>query len=154
MTRSLIDGVTAGRDAMGVYWLEAEEAVAGAIAGSEGRGVHDWSSLSMPGVQKAELVALWAVLRSAPGDFEAATGDVLASNTVQGTSVGRVTPEFVRRLAALEAPDIERTTAEWAKFGGLAERPAEYAGVVLRELASFARSISDEGTVLQVTDDQ
>jgi hypothetical protein len=138
---------------MGVYWLEAEETEAAAIAGSVNRGVYDWPSLSMPGFQEDELAALWDVLQGTPGSDEAATGDRLASDAVQGTSVARVTPEFVRRLAALEEPDIERVTAEWVKFDGFAGWPREGAGVVLRELASFARCARDEGTsVLQVTD--
>jgi hypothetical protein len=109
----------------------------------------------MPGFQEDELAALWDVLRGTPGGDEAATGDRLASDAVQGTSVARVAPEFVRRLAALEEPDIERVTAEWVKSDGFAGWPREGAGVVLRELASFARCAWDEGTsVLQVTDDQ
>ena len=87
---------------MGVYWLRAEESAAAAIARSESRGVYDWPSLSLAGLRHAELAALWAVLRGAPGDR--ATGDLLASDDVQGTAVARVNPEFVGARRRAGAP--------------------------------------------------
>jgi hypothetical protein len=139
---------------MGVYWLEAEESAAAAIARSESRGVYDWPSLSMAGLQHDELATLWAVLRGAPGDRAAATGDLLASDDVRGIAVARVSPAFVHRLAALEGPDIERAAAAWANSGGFTGYPREFAAIVLRELASFAGSAWYEGSsVLQVADD-
>lgn len=139
---------------MGVYWLEAAEASAAAIARSESRGVYDWPSLSLAGLRQEELADLWAVLRETPGDREAATGHLLASDAVQGTSVARVSPEFVRRLAALEGPDIKRAATAWAQSERFAEGSREGAVVVLRELASFARCAWEDGaSVLQVADD-
>jgi len=139
---------------MGVYWLKAEKSVAAVVARSESRGVYDWPSLSMPGLQHGELAALWDVLRSTPGDHGAATGDLLASDDVQGTSVVRVRLEFVRRLAALAEPDINRAAAAWVNSGGFVSASRDGAVVVLRELASFAGEAWDDGgSVLQVADD-
>jgi hypothetical protein len=116
--------------------------------------VYDWPSLSMAGFQQDELAALSDVLRGTPGNREAATGSLLASDAVQGTSVACVSPEFVRRLAALEEPDIERAATEWAKSERFVGWPREGAAVVLRELTSFARCAWDQGSsVLQVADD-
>lgn len=139
---------------MGVYWLYAEESVAEVVARSQSRGVYDWPSLSMQGLKHDELAALWDVLVSATGDSGAATGDLLASDDTQGTSVVRVCPEFVRRLAALTEPDIERVAAMWANSGGFASASPEAAEVVLCELASFAGAAwEDGGSVLQVADE-
>src|SRR4051812_45956771 len=118
---------------MGVYWLEAEEAVGGAVARSYSRGVYDWPSLSMAGFQGGDLAALWAFLHGASDGRGAATGESLASDPKERTSVARVNPEFVRRLAALEAPDLERAAAEWLKCEGLVGLPKESAETVLRE---------------------
>jgi hypothetical protein len=138
---------------MGVYWLEAEEAAAAVIARSESRGCFDWPSLSMAGFRADELAALWNVLRDTPSD-SAALGDQLSNDAALRTSVTPVTPEFVRRLAALKKPDIDRVAAQWVKFDGFAGCSREGAVVVLRELASFAGCAWDRGSsVLQVTDE-
>jgi hypothetical protein len=138
---------------MGVYWLEAGEPAAAAIARSENRGCFDWPSLSMAGFRADELAALWNVVQDTPNG-SAAIGDQLSSDAVLRTSVARVTPEFVRGLAALKEPDIERVAEQWVKFSGFGGCSREGAAVVLRELASFAGCAWDRGTsVLQVTDE-
>lgn len=139
---------------MGVYWLRAEESAAGVIASSESRGVYDWPSLSMQGLQHGELAALWEVLVSPAGDCGAATGELLASDDTQRTFVVPVRPEFVRRLAALAEHDIKRSAAAWANSGGFASASPDAAVIVLCELASFAGSVwNDGGLILQVADD-
>jgi hypothetical protein len=139
---------------MGVYWLRAEESVAAVIARSESRGVYDWPSLSMQALKPGELAALWDIFVSATGDAGAATGDLLASDETQGTSVVRVGPEFVRRLAALTEHEIKRAAEIWANSGGIGSASPDAAVVVLCELASFAGSAWDDGgSVLQVADE-
>lgn len=139
---------------MGVYWLRAEESVAAVVARSESRGVYDWSSLSMQALKPSELAALWNILVSATGEGGAATGDLLASDDMQGTSVVRVSPDFVRRLAALAEPVIKRAAEMWANSGGIGSASQDAAVIVLCELASFAGSAWDDGdSVLQVADE-
>jgi hypothetical protein len=139
---------------MGVYWIEAEETAAAAIARSENRGCFDRESLSMAGFRPDELAALWDIIRGTPGD-SAAIGHELASDGVLMTSVARVAAEFVRRLAELKEPEIEPVARQWTKFDGFAGCDREWAVVVLRELASFAECAWHRGnSVLQVTDER
>jgi hypothetical protein len=135
----------------GVYWLEAEESMANAIAKSYGRGVYDWPSLSMPAFDEDVLVALWAILRNA-GNDEAVTGAPLASDASKGTSVSRVKADFVQCLATLDGPAIESTITEWIKCQRLVGR-RKFAEDTLQELVSFTQRAMNRCTpVLQVTD--
>jgi hypothetical protein len=139
---------------MGIYWLRAEETAGADIAKSESRGVYDWPSLSMSGLKQDELAALWVILRGTLGDREPATGDLLARDDVHGTSVTRVSPQFVRHLAELRDSDIGRAAEAWANSGRFAGYSREGGEVVLRELASFAGSAWYEGSsVPQAADD-
>lgn len=55
---------------MGVYWLMAEEAEAAAVARSVSRGVYEYESLSMAGLQPDEFAALWGLLQGPLGSAE------------------------------------------------------------------------------------
>jgi hypothetical protein len=139
---------------MGMYtdWFLAEESEAEALAAAEVPW-DEWPSLSIKSILDTELMLLWGVLRGDPSRMDHISEPLPLSSDPEdpsewsesGVSVGRVAPDFIAALAALEKPDIDRVASQWQRREGLGEWPlAELAGV-LREFVEFARRAVREG---------